>query len=127
MGPFCFDLDDTVTSTPDQMRAIMAGLRAQGHQVHVLSAAHNGKATPNIVAQKRALLKSLGCANCYDRLAVVDGGKKKVVAANKVAYLRRHDAAALIDNNKTNVKAATRAGVLALRHMDPKGANDVDS
>ena len=114
------DLDGTVSSTPEAMKAIMDGLRAQGCEVHVLSAVKDGPATQEAAEAKRSLLASLGCGDSYDKLIAVSGPKSQV-ATGKVSYMRHVNATALIDNDKRNVKAARKAGFLAFRHMTPKG------
>ena len=111
---FCFDLDGTVTAFPEQMCALMTGLRAVGHRVVVLSGAKADTATQDHVDAKRALLAQLGCADCYDTLVVV-ANPKNDVADLKVAYMRQANADALVDNDHANVRAARKAGFLALR------------
>jgi hypothetical protein len=120
IGPVCFDLDDTITRAPEFYRQVMWALRSCGHKVHVLSGTHHAPATPEDLTAKAELLRSLGCASCYDELVAVSGPEDKV-PENKVAYMRSVGASALIDNDKANVKAAQKAGFLALRHRSPKG------
>ena len=117
----CCDLDATITSTPDTMRAIMAGLRSQGHEIHVVSGVRKGPAGPQDLKDKQALLSQLGFekGRDYDQLVAI-GGPEKKVAAGKVNYMRHVGSTTLIDNDKRNVKAAQKAGFLAFRHMDPK-------
>lgn len=114
-----FDLDDTISSTPDAMAAIMRGLRAQGHQVHVVSGTHHAPATQEDADEKAELLESLGCGDCYDALAVISGPEKRV-ADGKVNYMRHVGSTVLVDNRKQNIKAVQKAGFLGLRHFDPK-------
>ena len=115
---WCIDLDGCISSTPDAMRALMGGLQAQGCEVHVLSGSP-GIATQEELADKKALLDSLGVGDCFDKLIAVSGPEKDV-AAGKVNYLTHVGAKALVDDRKKNCKAARKAGVLALRHLGPK-------
>ncbi len=111
---FCFDLDDTITAFPQEMGALMAGLKSQGHQVHILTGHKADSASPQVARNKIALAKSLGCVNNWDKLVLVANPKGKVAKA-KVAYMRHAGASALIDNNKHNFKAAAKAGFMALK------------
>lgn len=117
----CVDLDDTITSAPDLMRAIMEGLQSEGHKVIVLSGGlTDGPAQQEDLVVKSKLLRDLGCADCYDLLFVVNGDHN-ITPEAKVAYMQSVGASALVDNRKENVKAARNAGIRALRYMDPKG------
>ena len=119
----CIDLDGTISRDPGYYRAEMQGHRAAGHEVHVLSAVDAGPATNGDLLAKSSLLHELGLANCYDKLAVVDG-PHSAVPQNKVAYMRTVGATHLVDNRKGNVKAAVSAGFFAHRVVNPKqGAN----
>ena len=115
------DLDDTITSTPEAMKSLMEGVRAQGCEVHVVSGVKDGPVTAQALAQKKALLDSLGFeqGTAYDQLIAV-GGPEKKVAAGKVAYMTHVGASCLVDDRKKNCKAAKKAGFLALRHIAPK-------
>ena len=121
MQIWCVDLDGTIDTFTDQMRALMSGLRAQGDRVVVLSATGN-EPTPTRARIEEAMgrLEALGCGDCYDAFVLVGSGPEGVVdediaAANKVAYMQSVGAAALIDDKKTNVQAARKAGFLAMR------------
>jgi hypothetical protein len=122
MGPWCFDLNDTISSTPALMKSLMKGLRDAGHEVHVLSGTHHDPATQADVAEKHDLLKKLGFEHGvdYDKLIAVSGPEKNV-AQRKVDYMRHVKAAGLVDDRKRNIQAARKAGFLGLRHYDPKG------
>jgi hypothetical protein len=116
------DLNDTITSTPDLMRAIMRGLRDAGCEVHVLTGCDEPSVTPEVQAKK---LEQLGELNFvegedYDTAVAVSGPEKKV-AQQKVNYMRHVGAVGLIDDRKRNIAAARKAGFLGLRHFDPKG------
>lgn len=121
MSTFCFDLNGTLDTYPNQIGTMMRGLRALGHRVVILSAAGNEpEPTPERIRVEMGVVEHLGCADCYDAFVLVGSGPegdvdKDVVAANKVAYLQSVDAVCLVDNEKTNVKAARDAGFLALR------------
>jgi hypothetical protein len=121
MGIWCFDLDGTISSTPDLMATLMKGLREDDHQVHVVSGTHHDPATREDVVAKQALLDSLGLAQGthYDKLVAVSG-PEKMVAQRKVEYMKHIGAAGLVDNAKPNIKAARQAGFLGLLHVAPK-------
>lgn len=114
-----YDLDKTITADPGFYKAEMDGHRRAGHEVHVLSAVEDGEATNTDLARKSALLHELGLANCYDRLAVVNG-PHKAVPQNKVAYMRAVGATHLVDNRKANVMAAAKAGFVGHHRVHPK-------
>jgi hypothetical protein len=118
----CFDLDDTITADPEFYRAEMRGLRAQGHQVHILTGTHTAEVTSQEVAQKLTLLGELGFVRGreYDE-AVAVPGPESAVPANKVAYMKAVGASHLVDDRKANCKAARKAGFTAHHHMHPKG------
>lgn len=115
----CFDLDGTISAYPEQMCALMAGLRAAGHEVHVLSGTPHESVSPAVITSKENLLAQCGCSTCYDMLAVVANPSNDVADA-KVDYMKRVGAAALVDNKKANVKAARKAGFMALHVRPPK-------
>ncbi|HEX7355307.1 MAG TPA: hypothetical protein VF288_10805 [Mycobacteriales bacterium] len=119
MTIWCIDLDKTITATPAAMKALMDGLRSQGISVQVLTGVKAPTVEHGAVAAKHSLLASLGMSGSYDTLVVV-ADPHNDVAAQKVAYMAHVGASVLVDNNKRNCKAATKAGFLALRHIDPK-------
>lgn len=110
----CFDLDGTISSAPQEMRAIMEALRGRGDEVHVLTGHKGDSVNDGVIASKLALLKSLGCEGCFDRLAVVANPKNKV-ARQKAHYMKSVGASMLVDNSKKNVKAAAKNGSVGLR------------
>lgn len=110
----CVDLDGTITKFPVVMCALMGALRDAGHCVVVLTGDAAETATESAVEDKRALLSQLGCADAYTTITVVANPKNKV-ADLKVAYMRQVGADLLIDNDHKNVRAARKAGFLALR------------
>jgi len=110
----CVDLDGTISAFPQEIGALMSGLMAQGHEVHILTGHKAESASPEVAREKIALVKSLGCENNWDKLVLVANPKNKVAKA-KVAYMRHAGASVLIDNDKHNVKAASKAGFMALR------------
>lgn len=117
----CFDLDSTLTASPDFYRAAMQGLIAAGHKVHVLTGTHTAKITPQEMSEKHSLLAQLGFVKGrdYDQLDVVPGPESDV-AENKVRYMQAVGASHLIDDRKANCKAARKAGFTAHRHLAPK-------
>ena len=122
MGPWCFDLNDTISGTPDLMKALMKGLKEDGCTVIVLSGTHHSPATQADLREKADLLTQLGCEKGvhYDQLVAVCGPEDQV-AKHKVEYMQHVGAAGLVDDRKENIKAARKAGFLGLRHFDPKG------
>ena len=121
-GPWCFDLNGTISSTPELMAALMKGLREAGHEVHVVSGTHHDPATEADLREKTDLLDKFGLkrGQDYDKLVAISGPETKV-AAGKVQYMRHVKAAGLVDNAKANIKAARKAGFLGLLHVAPKG------
>lgn len=117
----CFDLDQTITSAPEFYRALMGALTAAGVEVHVLSGVHHKHATQADAQEKKGLLSSMGMeqGTHYSQLTAVSGPEKKV-AKGKVNYMTHAGATSLVDNSKRNVKAARKAGFLALHHLDAK-------
>ena len=114
----CVDLDGTITDAPEFYKALMAGLRTQGWEVHVVTGLKDSSTvTPGDVTEREGRLQACGCERGvdYDKLVVV-GGPKKELAGAKVNYMRHVGASTLIDNRKQNVKAAQKAGYLGLRH-----------
>ena len=121
---WCIDLDNTITSTPDLMQALMRGLREEGNEVHILSGCHEDVVTPEVAAKKTAELRQLGFAQGQDYdVAVAVSGPEKEIPEGKVSYMRHVGASALVDNDKKNIKAARKAGFLGLRHYNPKGTD----
>ena len=112
----CVDLDGTISDAPEFYKALMCGLRAEGHEVHVLSGVPDSSTvTPGDLTKKKAQLEELGCDGCYDKLVAV-GGPEKNVAQAKVDYMTHVGASVLIDDRKRNIKAVQKAGFLGLRH-----------
>lgn len=111
---FCFDIDGSLTDFPEELGAIMSALQSNGHEVHVLSGYRGTVVTPSVMEEKTNLLKSLGCGDAYSKL-VVFASPRNQVASQKVAYMERAGACALVDNDKANAKAASKAGFLSLR------------
>ena len=124
-GPWCIDLNDTISSTPQLMKALMKGLRDAGHEVHVLSGTKHDPATQEDLQEKLGLLHQLGFhhGDDFDKLIAVSG-PEKAVAEGKVNYMRHVGAVGLVDDRKRNIKAARKAGFLGLQHLDPKGKED---
>ena len=122
MGPWCFDLNDTISGTPELMKCLMKGLKDNGNEVHVLSGTHHNPATQADLREKYDLLQKLGCERGvhYDQLIAVSGPESNVSTA-KVQYMQHVKAAGLVDDRKQNIKAARKAGFLGLRHVEPKG------
>lgn len=115
----CVDFDGTISADPEFFRAEMAGLRSRGHQVHVLSAAQHGNATPADLDRLKKRLAALGFAGHYDAVAMVDG-PHKAIPKHKVAYMRKVHATHLVDNRKGNCRAAVKAGFTAHHQILPR-------
>ena len=122
MGPWCVDLNATISETPELMKCLMKGLKDSGHEVHVVSGTHHDVASDADISEKHDLLRKLGFEQGvdYDRLIAVSGPEKNV-PQRKVEYMRHVKAAGLIDNSKFNIRAARKAGFLGLRYVAPKG------
>ena len=115
------DLNATISATPELMRAIMRGLRAAGHEVHILTGCDKPEVTPEVIAEKLAQLDSLNFRKGIDYdTAVAVSGPESEVAQRKVEYMRHVGAAGLIDDKKRNIKAVRAAGFMGIRHVDPR-------
>ena len=111
---FCFDLDGSLDKYPDEFRAIISGLRAQKHEVHIVTGARSSTVTPDIISDKIKKLEGLDLANYYDKLVIVANPQNNV-AKQKVEYMKNINAHVLFDNDPANIKAAKKANFLALR------------
>lgn len=111
---WCCDLDGTLNTYPLQFKVLLDGILEQGHQVHVVTGHIGDTITPKVVLEKIALLTSLGLANSYNKLVIV-ADPKNHVSGQKVQYMKSVNATALIDNDKANIKEATKEGFLSLR------------
>ncbi len=111
---YCFDIDGSLTDHPVELGELMAALTKAGQEVHVLSG-HKGETVPDdVIRFKEELLEELGVKPYYSVLAVV-AAPNGDVSAGKVAYMQTVGAAALLDNNRHNVKAVQKAGLTAIR------------
>ena len=109
-----FDLDGTLDAYPRPLQSMMCALQASGHQVYVLTGmTSDEQPTPDDIAAKVTLLESLGVTDCYDKIIVVSSPDGDVSDA-KARYLESVGADILIDNDKSNAKAVTAQGILAL-------------
>ncbi len=108
------DIDGSLTDWPDELGELMRALLARGDDVQVLSGVKGHAVTQADLEEKTALLQSLGVSDCYTKLTVVSDPKNHV-AHQKVNYMQLVGATAMVDNDKQNVKAARKAGFLALR------------
>lgn len=117
----CVDLDHTITAAPEFYKTLMASLRPEGTQVHILSGTHTTEVTPEEVTEKLALLAKLGFQKGreYDEAVAVPGPEENV-PASKVAYMQHVGATALFDDRKENIQAVRKAGFIGLRHKSPK-------
>jgi hypothetical protein len=84
------------------MQALMTALMAAGHKVAVVTGVPGDKVVPQDTIDKAAYLQSLGCAECYDQLVVLAEPHDE----NKAEWLKANHADLLVDNNKSNAKAA---------------------
>ena len=92
---FGFDIDGTLTALPAQLGAIMRGLRATGHEVHVIT----GQSTPVTEAStrgRRDQLAAIGLADAYDRLHLA--GPPDWVA-DKRDYCAAHGIALMVEDS----------------------------
>lgn len=102
------DIDGVISSAPEQMQTIMAGLRKEGHYVAVISACEPGNPSPsgNTWASKCAFLQSVNFT-AWDELVTVEGD----VPALKSQWCKDHAVQIFCDNDKRNAKAAVAAGI----------------
>lgn len=105
------DLDGTISSDPDFYKGEMTGLRAQGHQVHVV--------TGNPMAHTRLAHLGLVQGRDFDHLATVP---RQHIATAKVEYMKQVGASHLIDNRRKNIQKARKAGFTGHWHAAPKAS-----
>lgn len=117
------DLDGTIDAAPAVFQSLLAGLKAAGHVITVLTGASDKDTTgvnvKEIAANKKQYLDKLGLGEAYSQLVVLPQGKD--VKATKAGDLDLHDLKAdwlksnnvdlFIDNDKGNARAAVKAGV----------------
>lgn len=112
-GPHNFgvDIDGVLDAFPRQIGAIMSALTAAAHMVYVITGAAGDTVTQEDVDAKREFLTSVGIGEAmYAELIVVP----KPHAENKAKVIEDNKIGVLIDNSKSNVKAAAKAGCVSL-------------
>ena len=119
MAVICFDLNQTISAYPEEMKLLMESLQAAGNEVHVLSGWEAEHADEAALAEKTQQLKDLGCAGCYDKLVVV-ADPKNDVSEQKLTYMKHVGSRILVDNSRKNGKKVVKAGMLALRPQGTK-------
>ena len=92
------DYDGTWASAPKLFTNLGKSLMKAGHKVVVL--------TGNANAHKA--LADDGYKKAYDEIEIVDGSDQQEIATAKAKWLKDHNADLLIDNNGTNVSAASQ-------------------
>ena len=107
------DIDGCADAYPREFQSIMSALRAAGHTVYVVTGSQGPTVTQADLDEKATYLSSLGLGESYDVLTVI-GNPDGDIADKKVQYLQSVGAHALFDNSVPNLKAATKAGILAL-------------
>lgn len=111
MSHIAVDIDGTVDAAPSEMQGIMSALKAAGHRVSILTGTANPTATQQDFNEKSNYLNSMGCGQCWDSMTVVAHGGNVNLADAKANWLSSNGVDVLIDNDKDNAKAATKAGV----------------
>lgn len=104
------DIDGTIDANPDEMRSIMGSLMQAGHYVVVLTGTQQDPVTQTEWDSKCNYLISMGCGAVWDELVVVPHVSGEL-ADVKAQWCRDNGVDVMIDNDKTNAKAATKAGV----------------
>ena len=104
------DIDGTIDAAPAECRTIMSSLKAAGNRVVVLSGTPFPTASQASWDEKRDYLVSLGCGACWDELVLVPHEPGEL-ADSKAKYCKDNGIDILIDNDKSNARAATGAGV----------------
>ena len=104
------DLDNTIDAAPQQMQSLMSALMAAGHRVTVVTGTQSDQATQQDFDDKANYLNSLGCGQSFDDLVVLAAPPGDLANA-KAEFLSANGYHVLIDNDKGNAKAATKAGV----------------
>ena len=104
------DLDNTIDSAPAQFQSLMAGLKAAGHYVIVVTGTGDNVASQKDWDEKAQYLTSLGCGQCWDELAVMAHGGTAIADA-KAQWMKDKGVDLFIDNSKDNAKAAVAIGV----------------
>lgn len=105
----CYDMDGVITADPEFYRCEMRGLRARGHQVHIL--------TGNPTALHRLAEMGFVKGREYDALGVVP---RQHIAVAKVAYMKSVGATHLVDNRRKTIRAVRKAGFTGHWHASPK-------
>lgn len=96
------DIDGTVDADPPVFLSLMQALRAAGHRVVILTGCSADKVEPEDIAQKKEYLQKLGLAEAYDQIVVFGNPTDDL----KAEWLKANGAELLIDNDKSNAKAA---------------------
>ncbi len=97
-----FDIDGTVDANPPIYLSLMQALRAAGQRVVILTGCGAEKPELQDIADKEDYLQHLGLGAAYDQLVVFGDP----TADLKAEWLKANHADLLIDNSKTNAKAA---------------------
>ena len=101
------DIDGVISSAPEQMQTICAGLRADGHYITVISAIESDpSASGNSWASKAAFLTQVNFT-AWDQMVTVEGNVPKL----KAQWCKNNGVQIFCDNNKKNARAAVAAGI----------------
>lgn len=100
------DIDGTADADPTVFQWLLQAVRGAGGQVAILTGlASPGPVTPADVQAKQDYLAQLG-VTAYDQLVVFPNDGTVGIAQLKADWCAQHDAAVLIDNSKSNCRAA---------------------
>ena len=105
------DLDNTIDTNPKEFQSLTTALRAAGHVVVILTGTTEHAVTQDVWRRKAEYLQELGCSECWDEMTVLANLADPDYPNRKGVWCKEHGVDILIDNSKTNAKAATAAGV----------------
>lgn len=108
-----FDIDATLDGYPQEMLALMQGLKTSGHRIAVLTGTSDDQATQADWNEKAGYLVSLGLGECWDDLVVFshNGQDEDALPNQKAQWCVDNGVHVFVDNNKSNARAAVAAGV----------------
>ena len=99
------DIDGTIDSDPATFQWLLSAVRQAGGQVAILTGVHGASTVTQADVQEKAdYLDQLGFT-AYDQLVVFPGDSDLPQA--KADWCRAHGADLLIDNSKSNARAAS--------------------
>lgn len=103
VGNFAFDIDGVIDSFPREMGTMIAALTAAAHHVFIITGVTGDTVAQADIDAKAQFLNSLGLgADTYFQLICVPEPHDE----NKAKAIKDNDIGVLVDNSKSNVKAA---------------------